>query len=89
MPDTVQVLKEARALIADPARWTTGCFAVDAAGEPIGPRDDGACRWCALGAIAAVMPEPIAISAAENVSPSSHGPLSSDALISPRPIRRV
>lgn len=47
-------LRWARKLIADPACWCQGEYAVDAHGLSCSPAAPWACRWCALGALAAV-----------------------------------
>jgi hypothetical protein len=47
----VDVLRRARALIADPARWTEGRLARDAAGRSVKPNDPRATQWCVVGAI--------------------------------------
>lgn len=49
-------LVRARALIADPACWTRGASARDESGREVDPDDPSACRWCALGAVVAVVP---------------------------------
>lgn len=54
MAETVQVLKDARALIADPERHAVHASARDAQGEPCAPLDTDARSWCACGAIDAV-----------------------------------
>lgn len=54
---TLEILTAARNLISDPAHWTTRVPARNEAHEVTSPRNDDACQWCALGAIAAVMPE--------------------------------
>lgn len=46
-----QVLISARALIADPARWTTGALARDADGSQVEWNGQSASKWCATGAI--------------------------------------
>ena len=48
-----QLLRDARALIATPERWTQGTFARDAAGRRTYTWADDACRWCAFGAVIA------------------------------------
>lgn len=48
---TLEVLREARELIADPERWTRGAGARDANGSSVHPRAEEAVRWCAIGAI--------------------------------------
>lgn len=52
--DTVQILKEARALIADEKNWTQDSFARNSAGETTEPADDEAVCYCAIGALAKV-----------------------------------
>jgi hypothetical protein len=49
-PDTVTAARDARALIANPDRWTTGSYARTAIGTKCAPDDPLAARWCALGA---------------------------------------
>jgi hypothetical protein len=51
MSPELQVLRRAREIISDPGRWTQGTFARDEDGNSCDPRDDFACRWCALGAV--------------------------------------
>jgi hypothetical protein len=46
-----QVLINARALIADPARWTMWMLASTASGRPVTWHDRAARRWCAVGAV--------------------------------------
>ena len=46
-----QVLINARALIADPARWTRGALACNANGRKVDWSDRSATKWCAHGAI--------------------------------------
>ena len=46
-----QVLINARALIADPARWTTAALARTANGHQVEWHDRSAIKWCAQGAI--------------------------------------
>jgi hypothetical protein len=48
---TLQILKEARALISDPERWTQGEDARDEDGLPVHPDDSDAVCWCTLGAL--------------------------------------
>jgi hypothetical protein len=50
-------LQQARDLIADPKRWTTGTTARDVDGVPIHSRKPQAVSWCAIGAIQRVVPE--------------------------------
>jgi hypothetical protein len=56
------ILIAARALIADPARWTTKEFA-RRLGEPADPLDAEAERWCALGALHRAAGTPIGFAA--------------------------
>lgn len=49
---TAQILREARALISDPERWTQRAFARPAQGKrETSPLSDDAKCWCAMGAI--------------------------------------
>lgn len=51
----LEILKAARDLISDPARWCREAAAKDARGDPTGPYPGGdACQWCAIGAVAHV-----------------------------------
>lgn len=56
--ETVEVLRRARALIADPEHWCTGDWARDAALIGAHPKDANACRWCASGALMAASDQP-------------------------------
>lgn len=58
--DALTVLREARELISDPKRWTTGFFAKDADGRDVWWDYSGAVCWCAIGALNKVAgaPEP-------------------------------
>lgn len=47
----VEILREARALIESPDRWTQGAYARTAAGTETDPSARDAAQWCALGAI--------------------------------------
>jgi hypothetical protein len=49
-PSAVTVAREARELISNPDRWTTGAYARTASGEESLSRDPCAAQWCALGA---------------------------------------
>jgi hypothetical protein len=51
--NTVDILKAARAKIANPENWGQGAYAFDSEGCSINPKADGACRFCASGAIKA------------------------------------
>jgi hypothetical protein len=48
---TLAVLTRAKALISDPAKWTTEAFARGPEGLSISPYSVMACSWCAIGAI--------------------------------------
>lgn len=54
MSASVELLKAARAKIADPANWTSNTWARDKSGEPVMPQNPQACSWCARGAVEAV-----------------------------------
>ena len=45
-----ELLRNARALLADEAHWTRGAAARDRDGNKVGATDARACCWCALGA---------------------------------------
>jgi hypothetical protein len=51
---TLEVLRAARAKIADRKNWTRGYFARDTKGREVACSDAEACRFCALGALRAV-----------------------------------
>jgi hypothetical protein len=46
-----QVIRRAREIIADPAHWLEGHFAVDAMGGRCTPACSAAVRFCAIGAL--------------------------------------
>ena len=50
----VQVLREAKAKIAEPEAWARGRFAYSECGGAVGPDNPQATCWCALGAAMAV-----------------------------------
>lgn len=50
---TVEILRAARARIADPKRWGRGWFAHDERGAARDYKDPEAVNWCASGAICA------------------------------------
>ncbi len=54
MKTTLEILKEARALIEDPARWTRKIYARDEQGFGVSETDPEAVCFCSLGAIAKV-----------------------------------
>lgn len=72
------VLREAKALIAEPWRWCTMMSAVDADGGLVDPRSEDAIRWCAIGAIARVAG--ICVEHASNRFPQIH---SAAAVVAP------
>lgn len=45
------ILKQVRALLANPDRWTKGEMARNAFGAPIDPQGSNATCWCLMGAI--------------------------------------
>lgn len=45
-----EILTAGRALVADPATWTTGWVARNKKGDPVNIGDPDACRYCAFGA---------------------------------------
>ena len=47
----LEILIAARALIATPESWIKGRSAQDANGVPAGPFDEGACKFCTVGAM--------------------------------------
>lgn len=53
--NTVEVLKAARALIADEAHWAQGFYAVNADGNVTDPFCEDACKFCSVGAVANVL----------------------------------
>ena len=46
-----QVLRAARELLSDPARWTKGAWAEDGAGMEVSPVSPNAVCWCVEGAL--------------------------------------
>ena len=50
---TVEILKAARAKIADEKHWTKGAEARDVAGKSVSPQSRKAVCWCSLGALSA------------------------------------
>ena len=51
---TLDILKAARATLANPENWTKGCYARDAAGNMCKPYSPNAVKWCAIGTCALV-----------------------------------
>ncbi|MBN7804871.1 hypothetical protein JZX86_05770 [Agrobacterium rosae] len=54
MTDTVQILRDARALIADEKNWTQGDYAKNSFGHSTGVKNENANCFCAIGALAKV-----------------------------------
>lgn len=50
---TADILRRAKARIADPEHWCRWEFALDHLGIDVESTSDTACAWCALGALAA------------------------------------
>ena len=48
---TVTILKKARALIAQPGKWTRHAYAKNKLGSEVDPLDKTACKFCGLGAV--------------------------------------
>lgn len=48
---SVEILKAARAKIADPRHWVQNISAVDADGLEVDASSKSACAWCAIGAL--------------------------------------
>lgn len=47
----VDLLREARALISDPDKWTQGTLARNAYGSEVASYSHDACKWCVAGAM--------------------------------------
>jgi hypothetical protein len=56
MPMLINILKSARARIADKRHWTRGRNALSRDRYPVVPSDPRACYWCARGAVYAETP---------------------------------
>jgi hypothetical protein len=52
LDSAIKALKEARAIIADPARYVQNAMARDAHGSKISPRHPAAVCFCSMGALA-------------------------------------
>jgi hypothetical protein len=52
--DARTILADARALLSDPERWTTGTLAQREDGLPVDPWSPSACCWCLVGALQCV-----------------------------------
>lgn len=52
--EVMDLLREARALISDPDKWTQGALARNAHGSEVAHYSPDACKWCAVGAISRV-----------------------------------
>ena len=49
--DDIEILTQARELLAQPGKWTRQAFARDAAGEEMHGHEPSAVQFCAIGAI--------------------------------------
>lgn len=58
MTTTIEILVAARALLADPARWTKGESARDLRGKEVPPNYPSAVCWCMTGALNKVVRSP-------------------------------
>jgi hypothetical protein len=47
----LDLLRDTRILLADPAHWCKGHFALTATGKSTSHHGDHACRWCVTGAL--------------------------------------
>lgn len=54
-------LRKIKALIHNPEHWWQGTYAVNQWGHGVPPLDPTACKWCLLGAISHIAPNPVAI----------------------------
>lgn len=45
------ILRKARALLDNPAKWCQGAYAKTKDGRLVGPEAKGAVQWCAVGAL--------------------------------------
>jgi hypothetical protein len=66
----LETLKAARQLITDPAKWTQGWFARNAAGENVNALSQSAVCFCALGALDKFNAVPATIDAITRQLPS-------------------
>lgn len=81
MKTTKEILQAARDKLAVPGAWCSGALARNSAGYPVSPRhsEDGACAWCAMGAVMSEFPEPspaqeeVALCALRRVLPAPAG----------------
>jgi hypothetical protein len=55
---TADILRAAKALIAEPDKWVQGYFATNKDGEHVGWHTEAACAWCADGALLAATNSP-------------------------------
>lgn len=55
---TLEILRAARALIAQPGRWCQGHMALTASGYSVMPEHEDACKFCTFGAIRRVVVGP-------------------------------
>lgn len=50
-PSTLALARRVRALLAEPERWTQGCYARDASGRAVNSGDRSAQSWDIMGAM--------------------------------------
>lgn len=63
----VSLLQKAKARIYEEKNWTIQRLAVNVGGVQIHPTSEGACRWCALGAIISALPDADTMNSAVSV----------------------
>lgn len=51
LPETTDLLKQAKTLIENPEHWITQHWAMDLNDNPVMPHDPKAVSWCAIGAM--------------------------------------
>lgn len=52
MSEVLQIVKRAREIISAPGAWTQNAFARRVDGSRVDPTSEGACKFCAVGALA-------------------------------------
>lgn len=72
--EIADALRRAKALISDPNAWVQGCFAEDADGTEVEPRDPSARSWCAVGAVIKVGDDTV-VEAAEGLLTDALAPV--------------
>lgn len=65
--NTVQILKEARGLIANEANWTKHYYSADKEGQWVMPRAPAAVCFCSVGALHRVLDLPMYLSIPESI----------------------